>query len=91
MRRKILTLTLLLTSLFPGFLLAQHSPIITDFNLLQPSPFANWKTLKTTHFNINYQQEHFAFAQRMAIIAEKVHEKHSPLMRWNPVKNRNSN
>ncbi len=63
---------------------AQTSPIIFGSNLLQPSPFDNWKTLKTEHFNINYQAKNLAFAQRMAVISEQVHNKLVPFMKWNP-------
>ena len=50
MRRNILTLTLLLTSLFPGFLLAKHSPIITDFNLPTTFAFCKLENLKNYTF-----------------------------------------
>ncbi len=58
--------------------------LITDPNVSQPSPFDNWKTLTTEHFRINYQQKHFKFAQRMAIIAEKVNKKVTKKLKWQP-------
>ncbi|MFV2054903.1 MAG: hypothetical protein ACC707_00485 [Thiohalomonadales bacterium] len=74
---------------FTAPLLAQSSStssLVIDRNIAQPSPFDDWKTLSTEHFNINYQDRHFAFAQRMAVIAEKVSEKFTVALKWQPEK-----
>ena len=55
-----------------------------DSALLRPSPFQNWKTLETAHFRINYRDEHQAFAQRVAAVAETVYGKLTPRMKWQP-------
>lgn len=59
-----------------------HLPL--DFSIAAPKPMKEWRTLETEHFRINFQEEHLAFAQRMAAIAENVYEKTTAWMDWHP-------
>ena len=61
-----------------------HTP--QDTALLMPRPFQNWKTLETDHFRINYREQHLAFAQRLAAVAETVYQKQTPRLQWEPAK-----
>ncbi len=47
-------------------------------------PKLKWWTLQTPHFNIHYHEGQEENAQRMAIIAEKVHAELSPRFDWKP-------
>lgn len=75
------SLFLLLVIAFAPVSLAHLPP---DFSLAAPKPLKNWKTLETEHFRINFQEEHLAFAQRMAAIAENVYDKTTAWMDWHP-------
>lgn len=43
-----------------------------------------WTTLESPHFLIHYHQDGEALAKRAAIIAENVHERLAPRMKWEP-------
>ena len=47
-------------------------------------PSGDWKTLKTEHFLIHFDERHEAYAQRLAAIAENVHHKTTEWLRWWP-------
>jgi Tol biopolymer transport system component len=47
-------------------------------------PAFTWKTLETPHFEIHYHQGEDDIAGRTAIIAEDVHDRLVPLIKWNP-------
>ncbi|MEE2730304.1 MAG: hypothetical protein VYA55_05745 [Pseudomonadota bacterium] len=63
-----------------------RASIPEDSALLMPQPFQNWKTLQTEHFRINYRDQHLAFAQRLAAVAETVYAKQTPRLQWEPAK-----
>ncbi|BBP43335.1 hypothetical protein THMIRHAT_10810 [Thiosulfativibrio zosterae] len=52
--------------------------------MLQPDVTQDWLTLNTPHFQIHYQPEHHAFALDMASLAEGVHARLSPWLKWTP-------
>jgi hypothetical protein len=58
---------------------------VYDSRLTQPSPRAKWYSLETEHFNIHFTQAHKDYAQRLAEIAERQHQKLTQKMRWSPV------
>jgi hypothetical protein len=43
-----------------------------------------WSTLETDHFLIHYHQDGEAIARKAAAIAEDVHERLVPRLRWEP-------
>ncbi len=43
-----------------------------------------WTTLTTPHFLIHYHQGEEEIAKRTAVIAEDVHERLVPLLKWDP-------
>ncbi|MBF0493328.1 MAG: PD40 domain-containing protein [Deltaproteobacteria bacterium] len=47
-------------------------------------PRLNWKTIQTTHFNIHYYDQEVLMAEKLAPIAEKVHEQLSKKYQWQP-------
>ncbi len=47
-------------------------------------PFADWYTLETQHFFIHFDKPHRQDAERVARIAESVHQRLSPLLNWQP-------
>jgi Tol biopolymer transport system component len=47
-------------------------------------PAFTWTTLETPHFLIHYHQGEEALAKRVAVIAEDVHERLVPRMKWRP-------
>lgn len=47
-------------------------------------PAASWKTIQTPHFNIHFPKALEPAAQRLAVIAEKVHAELSPRFDWKP-------
>ena len=59
-----------------------HTP--SDPNFLAPDISKNWKTLQTPHFRIHHDAAHKAYAQQMGAVAERVHEKLSPWLGWEP-------
>lgn len=72
--RKI-TLAILL-SLMVGFVEIQGTTMF--------DPGLKWRTLETPNFSIHYHQGEEELAQEAARIAEDVHRRLSPLMRWKP-------
>ena len=71
-----------LALLFAAQVSLAHLP--PDFSLAAPKPLKEWRTMETEHFRINFQEEHLAFAQRMAAIAENVYEKTTTWLEWHP-------
>ncbi len=57
----------------------------TDTALLLPKPFADWKTLETEHFRINFLPSELAYAQRVAAVAERVYGRLTERLKWQPV------
>lgn len=47
-------------------------------------PAFTWKTIKTTHFAIHYHQGEEELAKRVAVIAEDVHARLVPRVKWDP-------
>jgi Tol biopolymer transport system component len=60
-------------------LLLVASPVFAKFD-----PAFTWKTLETPHFSIQYHQGEEEIAKRTAIIAEDVHARLVPRIRWEP-------
>ncbi len=58
---------------------------LSSLRVLAVDPFADWKTLESPHFYIHFDQAHQPLAQRVARIAESVHQRLSPLLKWQPV------
>ncbi len=48
------------------------------------SPFLEWKTLTTAHFNIHYPVELTEIAKKTATLYEEAHEKLQPVFKWTP-------
>jgi Tol biopolymer transport system component len=61
--------------------LAQQQP---DRNLLMPEISKDWKTLETPHFRIHHEAANKEYAQNLAAIAERVHDKLSGWLAWQP-------
>lgn len=59
-----------------------HTP--TDPGFLSPDPHKQWKTLATPHFRIHYEEAHWRYAQQMGLIAERVHDKLTAWIGWQP-------
>ena len=74
----------LLWAVFSSMINAAYAHLPTDFSIGSPKPSKEWRTLETEHFRINFQEEHLAFAQRMAAIAENVYDKTTAWMDWHP-------
>jgi WD40 repeat protein len=55
-----------------------------DPRLGQPSLDEEWQSLRTDHFNIHYGKRHAALAQRIAVIAERVHARLTKDLAWTP-------
>ncbi len=47
-------------------------------------PFFTWTTLETPHFDIHYHQGEEEIAKRAAVIAEDVHSRLVPRIKWDP-------
>jgi len=61
---------------------AAYTP--NDPNFLHPDSAEQWKTLSTAHFRIHHSSSHKEYAQRMGAIAERVHNKLSKWLAWQP-------
>jgi len=61
-----------------------YAHVPADLSIGAPDPFRHWKTLETQNFRINYQIQHQQYAQKMAIIAERVHDKTTQWLKWIP-------
>lgn len=48
------------------------------------SPDLKWQTIETDHFAIHFHQGEEEIAQDVTVIAEEVHQKLSPILRWQP-------
>ena len=58
--------------------------VSSDPNIGQPSISDEWRTLTTPHFNIHFIEKQRNYAQELAVIAEKVHERLSVSIGWEP-------
>ena len=47
-------------------------------------PALRWQTLHTAHFNIHFHDDEDSLAQKVANIAERVHERLQPFFAWTP-------
>ncbi|MGH7274746.1 MAG: hypothetical protein ACREIQ_09850, partial [Nitrospiria bacterium] len=47
-------------------------------------PSLKWQTTETAHFAIHFHQGEEQIAQKAAVLAEEVHQKLSPILRWQP-------
>ncbi len=47
-------------------------------------PSLDWQTIETPHFAIHFYQGEEETAQNVSVIAEEVHQKLSPILRWQP-------
>jgi len=47
-------------------------------------PTLDWQTVETNHFIIHYNEKDVAFAAKISVISETVHEKLVPFMKWEP-------
>ncbi|MBI3560957.1 MAG: PD40 domain-containing protein [Gammaproteobacteria bacterium] len=47
-------------------------------------PDLNWATIESPHFILHYHQGEAAIAQRLALIAERVQQRHSAWLQWTP-------
>jgi Tol biopolymer transport system component len=66
--------------LFFAFLLLFHtSPVLAKFD-----PAFSWTTMKSPHFAIHYHQGEEEIAKRVAVIAEDVHDRLAPRIKWTP-------
>ena len=63
---------------------ATAAQLLTDKNLLAPELGGEWKTLETAHFHIHHESRYKESAQQLAAIAERVHDKLSPWLGWQP-------
>lgn len=68
-------------SLFIALLLY---PLNENWGATLFDPKLKWCTLETKHFSIHYHQRELRLAKEAAIIAEDVHERLVPIMRWKP-------
>lgn len=48
------------------------------------SPSIEWRTIETPHFDIHFAREIRPVAERLANIAEEVHRRLAPVLRWEP-------
>jgi len=76
--------TVSLLMLFFLTLQAVQAHTTSDANFLQPDYFDDWKTLETPHFRIHHEASQQQLAQRMARIAEQVHQRLTPWFKWQP-------
>ncbi len=60
-------------------LLFSISPAFAKFD-----PSFTWTTLETPHFSIHYHQGEEEIAKRTAVIAEDVHDRLVPRIKWDP-------
>lgn len=58
--------------------------MITDPALGMPDATHDWQTLATPHFNIHFEHDQRAFAERLAAIAERVHTTLTPRAAYLP-------
>jgi Tol biopolymer transport system component len=63
---------------------AMGAQLITDRNILMPEQGKEWKTLETPHFRIHHEAGNREYVQEVAAIAERVHDKLSVWLGWNP-------
>jgi len=73
--QKVMTFILLL--LLTGFFSEVCEAVRFD-------PKLKWRTLETDHFSIHYHQRELRLAKEAAVIAEDVHERLVPIMKWKP-------
>jgi len=76
----------ILTVVSPVAFATVKSQLITDLSLIEPSPNDHWQTLRTQHFNIHFSGNNNEFAAHVAQLAEQIHDKFQPVLRWNPHK-----
>ncbi|MGB0495145.1 MAG: hypothetical protein ACPGJI_02225, partial [Kangiellaceae bacterium] len=53
--------------------------------VLANDPSLNWKTLETPHFNIHFDLKHQSIAVKTEQIAERVHQRLSKQLNWQPI------
>jgi len=78
----LLSLVLAIALLVNYSTASAHMP--SDPNFLRPDSAEQWQTLSTTHFRIHHLASHKEYAQRMGAIAERVHNKLSAWLGWQP-------
>lgn len=66
----------------PGFIVILLLQASTSFAKFDPS--FTWTTLETPHFLIHYHQGEASIAERAAIVAEDVHGRLAPRIKWEP-------
>ena len=81
MSRKFLLL--IMTGLFIS-LPAMGAGLITDRNMLMPEQGKEWKTLETPHFRIHHEAANREYVQSVAAVAERVHDRLTVWLGWNP-------
>lgn len=81
-RRPWWILALLLAALPIGSALAAIPP---SQAVGWPDPGDRWKTLETPHFRINYTDDAEIWARHTAQVAEAIHTKLVPIIRWEPL------
>ena len=67
-----------------GILPPTHAQIPRDPNFLQPDIQQTWKTAETAHFRIHYEARNEAYVLRMGSMAERVHDRLSGWLKWQP-------
>ena len=76
-------LLLIMTGLFIS-LPAMGAGLITDRNMLMPEQGKEWKTLETPHFRIHHEAANREYVQSVAAVAERVHDRLTVWLGWNP-------
>ena len=76
---------LIVATLFlAGAMPVVQAQVLSDPNILMPEFPSDWKTLDTPHFRIHHEAKHKEYAQKMATMAERVHDKLTPWLGWQP-------
>ena len=81
LRRFLMVGTIILAGAMP----AAQAQVQPDRNILMPEVTKHWKTLNTPHFHIHFEDTQQASAQNLAAIAERVHDKLSAWLKWQPL------
>ena len=63
---------------------AMGGQLVADRNMLMPEQGKEWKTLETPHFRIHHEEANKEYVQTVAAVAERVHDKLSIWLGWNP-------
>ncbi len=79
---KFLSIILAIALLVDCTSASAHTP--SDPNFLRPDSSRQWKTLTTPHFRIHHESSHKEYAQQMGAIAERVHNKLTAWIGWQP-------